>query len=119
MLFFQGLGRRSRHNRALCPETARALARPRDAGKCFMQIGRERFHWEEGHAVVFDDTHPHEVWNDTDEEPIGLLVDVVRPMRWPGRFAWRTVRALLRASPFVRDGWRNQRDWEERIAARQ
>jgi len=156
VFFFEGLGRRSRRNRALCPETARALDRvagvelaffsilapglhiprhsgitkalirchlglkvPRDAGKCFMQIGRERFHWEEGRAVVFDDTHPHEVWNDTDEERVVLLVDVERPMRWPGRLAWRSVRALLRASPFVRDGWRNQRDWEERIAARQ
>jgi beta-hydroxylase len=155
VFFFEGLGRRSRRSRALCPETARLLDAiprvdlaffsilapglhvprhrgvtkglirchlglkvPRDAPKCWMQLGRERFHWEEGRVVLFDDTYPHAVWNDTDDERVVLLVDVERPMRWPGRLAWRIARALLRLSPFVRDGWRNQAEWERRVSAR-
>jgi len=43
-----------------------------------------------------------------------LLLDFERPMRWPGRLAWRAVRVLLRVSPFVRDARRNQQDWERR-----
>jgi beta-hydroxylase len=152
--FFGGLGVRSEHNRALCPQTSAALDRipnvelalfsilapglhiprhagvtkglirchlalkvPRDREKVVMRIGDTRFHWEEGKATVFDDTYKHEVLNDTDEERVVLLFDTRRPMRWPGRVAFAITRALLRASPFVRDSRKNQERWEKREGA--
>jgi len=94
-----------------------ALKVPRDAEKVGMQIGDTSFHWEPGKAVVFDDTFKHEVSNDTDEERVVLLLDTLRPMRWPGRVAFSFTRALLRISPFMRDTARNQKRWEERDGA--
>jgi beta-hydroxylase len=148
--FFSGFGVGSEHNRALCPETARALDRipnvelalfsilapglhiprhagvskglirchlalkvPRDSEKVVMHIGSTRFHWQEGRAIVFDDTYKHEVFNGTDEERVVLIVDTPRPMRWPGRVAWSLMRAVLLASPFVRDSRRNHERWEK------
>ena len=90
-----------------------ALKVPREREKVRMEIGSTQFGWEEGKAVVFDDTFKHEVWNDTDEERVVLLFDTIRPMRWPGRLAYKLARALLRASPFVRDSRRNQERWEK------
>jgi beta-hydroxylase len=89
---------------------------PRQAERCTMTVGGERFHWQEGRAVVFDDTRRHEVRNDTDEERVVLLLDFERPMRPAGRLAWRGISALLRASPYVRDARRNQAAWEARTA---
>jgi beta-hydroxylase len=89
-----------------------ALKVPREAVRVVMHVGSRRFHWEEGRAIVFDDTFRHEVWNDSDEERAVLLIDTRRPMRRPGRVAFAIVYALLRLSPFVRDGRRNQERWE-------
>jgi aspartyl/asparaginyl beta-hydroxylase (cupin superfamily) len=85
---------------------------PRDAEKVRMAIGSTGFSWQEGKAVVFDDTFKHEVWNDTDEERVVLFFDFRRPMRWPGRLAYAIVHAALNVSPFMRDARRNQRKWE-------
>jgi len=35
--------------------------------------------WEEGKALVFDDSYEHEVWNRTDEDRVVLLWDVWHP----------------------------------------
>lgn len=94
-----------------------ALKVPKDADKVTMHIGDTFFHWEEGKAVVFDDTFRHEVSNDSDEERVVLLLDTRRPMHAPGRAAFSLTKALLRASPFMRDTARNQKRWEEREGA--
>jgi beta-hydroxylase len=94
-----------------------ALKVPRDREKAVMHIGSTSFHWEEGKAIVFDDTYKHEVFNDTDEERVVLLFDTQRPMRWPGRAAFAITKALLRASPFVRDSRRNHERWEREDGA--
>jgi aspartyl/asparaginyl beta-hydroxylase (cupin superfamily) len=52
---------------------------PRRKEACRIRVGSEVAHWEEGRSVVFDDTYPHEVWNDTDEERVVLFVDITRP----------------------------------------
>ena len=33
-----------------------------------------------GESRVFDDSHPHEVWNDSDSQRVVLSVDVMRPL---------------------------------------
>lgn len=94
-----------------------ALKVPKDREKVVMHIGDTHFHWEEGKAVVFDDTFKHEVHNDTDEERVVLLLDTRRPMRWPGRVAFAITKAMLKASPFVRDSRKNQQRWEKQQGA--
>ena len=38
---------------------------PKDAKRCVMDVGDVRCVWQEGKPLFFDDTYPHEVWNDT------------------------------------------------------
>ena len=77
-----------------------------------MQVGDEMIYWEEGKCVIFDDTHHHEVWNDTDSIRVVLLMDIYRPLP-----AWlahvnRTWLKLPYYAPEVRRLVRMQREWE-------
>jgi beta-hydroxylase len=79
-----------------------------------MRVGDKMIYWEEGKCVIFDDTHKHEVWNDTDGIRVVLLFDVFRPL--PG---WLTLvnKMLLNVAyylPEVRRAVRSQREWEAR-----
>lgn len=88
---------------------------PREREKCHMAVGDgHNVVWKEGEIVIFDDMFPHEVWNDTDEDRIILLVHIKRPLKFPGSMLRDLFFAALRASPFVRDGLRNLDDWKQK-----
>ena len=91
------------------------LVVPESNERCEMEVGDTRVRWEVGKCVIFDDRCKHEVWNDTDEERVLLLLDVERPMSWPGHLALQMQHAILRFSPFLRDARRNLQAWEERV----
>lgn len=91
---------------------------PRQREQCWMDVGGHRLVWEEGKAFVFDDTYPHEVWNNTDEERVVLLVDVERPMPLSTRLLTKAMMWVFRRSPYYRDASRNQQQWERRFAER-
>jgi beta-hydroxylase len=81
--------------------------------RCHMQVAERDIVWEEGKVVVFDDMFPHEVWNDTDEDRIILLIHLKRPLKFPGSALRDLFFAALRKSPFVRDGLRNLEQWKQ------
>jgi len=56
---------------------------------------------------VFDDTFPHEVWNETDDLRVVLLIQFRRPVRLPGRLLGAAFLAGVRHSPFVQEARRN------------
>lgn len=77
-----------------------------------MTVGDAMVHWDEGKLVIFDDTHKHEVWNDTDGIRVVLLFDVCRPLpAWLTRVN-KTLLGLARHLPEVRKAVRTQREWE-------
>ena len=82
-----------------------------------MQVGDEMVYWEEGKCVIFDDTHKHEVWNDTNGIRVVLLFDVCRPL--PGWLTFVNKRALNLAGylPEARRLVRSQREWEAQSSA--
>lgn len=86
---------------------------PRDRAACHMQVGRHDLAWQEGRAIVFDDMYPHEVWNDTDEARVVLLMQLKRPERFPGSLVRDGLIAAMRRSPFVQDGLRNLAGWSD------
>lgn len=93
------------------------LTIPRESEKCHMAVGDgNNVVWKEGEIVIFDDMFPHEVWNDTDEDRIILLLHIKRPLKFPGSFLRDLFFAGLRASPFVRDGLRNLELWKQKNA---
>ena len=78
-----------------------------------MEVGGVRCTWQEGHTLVFDDTYPHTVRNDTNETRVVLLLDFQRPMTRQGLFVSQLLLRLLRRTAYVRDAYRNQLIWEQ------
>lgn len=68
---------------------------PGEPGDCRIRVGDEVLWWEEGRSVMFDFTHPHEAWNDTDEIRVLLMLEVRTPLPWylsgPNRLAQRAM----------------------------
>ena len=58
---------------------------PRD-GDPRMRVGDRIVRWAEGETLVFDDTCPHEMWNDAQDAVVVLRLDFRRPLRQPGRW---------------------------------
>jgi ornithine lipid ester-linked acyl 2-hydroxylase len=93
------------------------LVVPEPRERCRIQIGDDTVSWEVGKSLVFDDTYPHEVWNDTDGFRAVLFLDIERPLREPARTLNAGLLELIRRSPFVQDGVRTNRKWEDKIEA--
>lgn len=85
---------------------------PGKPGDCVMRIEKENIYWQEGKAVVFDDTFEHEVWNNTDEVRVVLLVDVIRPFKSPLAFINKWIVRLIGNSSYVKEAMQNHRKWE-------
>lgn len=54
-----------------------------DPEKCRILVGEDVRHWQEGKSLIFDDSHWHEAWNDTDQYRVVLFVDFLRPLPFP------------------------------------
>ena len=91
---------------------------PQEREKCRIKIADQTYHWEPGKTVVFDDTYEHEVWNDTEEDRVILLIQFTRPLRDPGRQIASFVMWLIRMSPFVQDARRAVAKWEHKLDPR-
>lgn len=121
--FFSVLGPRGRikpHSGGY-PGLVRAhlgLKVPQPVGAARMRVGDEMIRWEEGKVVVFDDTYRHEVWNDSDESRVVLLIDVHRPFRPVLAALNLAILRLGRLTSYVRDSKRKQREWEASFAKR-
>ena len=60
-----------------CPERA-----------CALRVGDEARAWREGEVLVLDDAFEHEVWNDSGEPRVILIVDVWHPDFSDAEVAW-------------------------------
>lgn len=76
---------------------------PRAPGRCEMQVANQTVQWREGEWLVFDETFPHEVWNTTGELRVVLMLQVRRPMRWPGKALAKAIYTAIRHTGFVQD----------------
>lgn len=70
------------------------LTVPRD-GDARMRVRDRIVRWAEGETLVFDDTHPHELWNEARAARIVLRLRFARPLRQPGRTVADGVLRLL------------------------
>lgn len=93
------------------------LIMPQQKEACRIRVGSDVAHWEEGRSVVFDDTYPHEVWNDTDEERVVLFVDFARPLPFPVSVLNEAVIRLASRSEFVQDIVENVEEWNRQTGA--
>ena len=88
---------------------------PEPKEKCRIRVANEIRHWEEGKAMFFDDSFPHEAWNETDGIRVVLFIDIVRPMRFPLSWLNIALLKLIAVSPFVQDASNNQKKWEKKL----
>lgn len=88
------------------------LVVPQHGDACRMQVGPETVRWHEGKMLIFDDTYPHEVWNDTGETRVVLLLQLQRPLRLPGAIVSSLFLGGIKRSAFVKDATANLGDWE-------
>ncbi len=51
----------------------------RNAAHCSLRVGNETRRWEDGKALIFDDSIEHDARNDGDEERVILLFEIWRP----------------------------------------
>ncbi len=91
---------------------------PKHWSNCGIEVNGEVAHWQEGRSLVFDDTYPHSVWNDTDETRVVLFLDIVRPCRAPGSWVnWAVLKGVA-LTPFIRSSRRHELAWEEGFMAK-
>lgn len=65
---------------------------------CFINVDGEARHWRDNEALIFDETYPHFVRNDTDQSRLILMCDIERPMYWPGRLFNACYSLLVKAT---------------------
>jgi hypothetical protein len=80
-------------------------------GNLRMRVDREIVRWAEGETLLFDDTYEHEVWNDTDETRVVLLIQAARPVRSPGKWLANLFLWGVKHTVFVREARDNVALW--------
>ena len=56
-----------------------------------LRVKDQWYVWQEGKAILFDDTHCHEVVNRADDDRVVLVIDVLRPMPAVARLVNRLI----------------------------
>jgi beta-hydroxylase len=88
---------------------------PQPFFKCRMRIGNNLVFWQEGKALIFDDSYQHEVRNDTDGIRVVLLFDVIRPLPFPLSVINQYLIDFIAKSSLVKNGVKNQHEWDKKL----
>lgn len=89
-----------------------ALKVPKDRENCWIEVDGNRYVWEAGRAVIFDDYYPHEVHNDTDETRVVLFVDLERPCTPMTTLLNKFLLAVAPLTPELQQAKANHEAWE-------
>jgi beta-hydroxylase len=92
-----------------------ALLVPDPHTACGIRVGSELRHWKEGEVLIFDDTYPHEAWNETDKYRVVLLMDVARPARFPANVLNAMMMWVIALSPYVLGSAGSYLRWQRRF----
>lgn len=76
---------------------------PKDRENVFLCVNELKYCWTEGVGILWDDTYPHKVYNNTDEIRVVIYMDVVRPLRWGLNALNRFILMLACNSKIVKD----------------
>lgn len=76
---------------------------PKDRENVFLCVNEMKYCWMEGVGVLWDDTYPHKVYNNTDEIRVVIYMDVIRPLSWGLNALNRFILLLACNSKIVKD----------------
>jgi hypothetical protein len=82
---------------------------------CTLVNGGEKYHWEEGKTVLFDDTYEHIAVNETDHIRAILFLDVMRPLPQPWKFINWAVLRLSVLFPYIWVPYFRHKRWEKKF----
>jgi aspartyl/asparaginyl beta-hydroxylase (cupin superfamily) len=85
---------------------------------CRIRVGSDTRIWEEGRSLIFDDSHQHEVWNDSLAHRTVLFVDFVRPLPFPLSILNRYMIWRISTTPFITNPMEQVRKGEISRSAR-
>jgi aspartyl/asparaginyl beta-hydroxylase (cupin superfamily) len=68
---------------------------------CRIRVGNDTRIWYEGKSLIFDDSHLHEVWNDSNSHRTVLFVDFLRPLPFPLSILNRVMIWKISTTPFI------------------
>lgn len=88
---------------------------PDTDGACRIRVGGETRRWREGGSLFFDDTFPHEAWNESPRDRVVLFVDFRRPLPFPVSLLNRLALRLIARTHFVKDALKNLADWNRKM----
>lgn len=88
---------------------------PSPSTSCGIKVGGQVENWSEGAGMFFDDTYPHEAWNESDQHRVVLFLDVVRPMQAPYSWLNSFVIWAIGRSDFVREIRSSQKTWQRQL----
>jgi len=76
---------------------------PEPNTSCRIRVADEVRSWQEGKSLIFDDSHLHEVWNDSDSWRVVLFVDFLRPLPFPLSLLNRVMVWRISRTAFITD----------------
>lgn len=91
---------------------------PNQAEQCSIRVDDQILHWQEGKVIIFDDTYEHEVWNNTNELRAVLLIDIIRPFKFPFSKINKGIIRLIGNSSYVQEAFQKNKDWEKQFHSR-
>jgi beta-hydroxylase len=106
---------RGKHKGIIRCHLALKVPEPKEA--CRIRIADQTAYWEEGKVMLFDDTFPHEVWNETNDYRVVLFLDIARPLKFPLSMVNWAVNRFVGLSPIVQVAKGNHESWEQQFEA--
>lgn len=82
---------------------------PKDKDKCFLCVNKIKYVWEEGKGVLWDDTYPHGVRNDTDESRVVIYMDIRRvDVSFFAEKLFDLTQWIIKKSPVIKEEMKKQ-----------
>ena len=79
---------------------------PEGPERCEIRVRDTMRRWQAGEFLIIDETFNHEAWNDSSEPRVVLFLQVMRPMRRPGRLLGKLFLWSLKRTTYVQDARR-------------
>lgn len=77
---------------------------PKDKNNCFLCVNGDKYIWEEGKSVLWDDNFPHKVYNHSEESRVVIFIDVERPkLDWKRKNINKIFKSLINNSSIVKN----------------
>lgn len=77
---------------------------PKNKENCFLCLNKIKYSWDEGKGVLWDDTYPHMVENNTDETRVVIYMDVKRKdLSWFENKLFNFTQWLIKKSPVIKE----------------